>query len=70
MNKKSIRKAIAAIIIQLDKPFRISDLFQVCYDNGIKDEDLILDVLDELCDLGDIKYYEISDNCWAYNRIA
>ncbi len=65
--KESVRAAIATTILNMERPFSISDLFNYCRENlSIYNEELILDVLEELCDIGAVDYSEIYDDCWAY----
>ena len=66
MNKEEIRDRVADLIIEIEKPFSISRLFFVCKNEGITDEELILEVLEDLCDAGFVSYSEIQDQCWAY----
>ncbi len=66
MTEREIKNRIANIIISIEKPFSLSGLFYVCNDVGIVDRDLILEVLEDLCDAGIVSYTEINDDCWAY----
>lgn len=66
MSEKEIRERIAELIIEIEKPFSLAGLFFVCYKEGISNEDLILEVLEDLCDSGIVSYSEIQDQCWAY----
>jgi hypothetical protein len=66
MAEREIRNKIAKIIMNIEKPFSISGLLFVCRQNQINDVDLILEVLDDLCDAGLVSYSEIQDDCWAY----
>jgi hypothetical protein len=70
MTERDIRKKIARLIIEIEKPFSIAGLLYVCRMAGIPEEDLVLDVLEELCDNGVVKYSEIRENCWAFARSA
>lgn len=65
-----LRKIIRETILQMERPFNVSDLFyKLDSTNGIRNRSLILEVLDELCDSGAIDYSEINDDCWAFNVI-
>lgn len=64
-----LRKTIRETILQMERPFNVSDLFYKLDSIGIQNRALILEVLDELCDSGAIDYSEINDDCWAFNVI-
>lgn len=66
MSEREKKDRIAELIIEIEKPFSLAGLFFVCHKKGITDKDLVLEVLEELCDLGIINYSEIQDECWAY----
>lgn len=66
MPEKEIRKRVAELIIEIEKPFSLAGLFFVCYNEGICNENLILEVLEDLYDSGIVSYSEIQDQCWAY----
>ena len=67
MNQIEVKTDIATLILEMEKPFRLSDLFTRCEQNlNVHNRELILDVLDELCDCGAIEYSEINDDCWAF----
>ena len=73
MSVNMLRKIIRETILQMERPFNVSDLFyKLDSVYGIRNRALILEVLDELCDSGAIDYSEINDDCWAFNvvRIA
>lgn len=73
MSINELRKTIRETILEMERPFNVSDLFyKLDNTHGIRNRTLILDVLDELCDSGAIDYSEINDDCWAFNvvRIA
>lgn len=65
-------KTIKETILNMERPFNVSDLFYRLAAKGITNRTLILEVLDELCDSGLIDYSEINDDCWAFsvNRTA
>ena len=65
-----MRKIIREAILDMERPFNISDLFyKLEKDHGICNRTLILGVLAELCDSGLISYSEINDDCWAFNVV-
>ena len=66
MSERDIKERIATIIIEIEKPFSLFGLFHVCKKAEITDEELILEVLEDLCDSGIVSYSEIQDQCWAY----
>ncbi|MBO5054854.1 MAG: hypothetical protein J6C64_00660 [Lachnospiraceae bacterium] len=59
---------ICNIILSMDRPFKISQLFDEMAGKGINDRDKILEVLDQLCDSGIIRYSEVEDDQWAYKN--
>ena len=60
---------ICDIILSMERPFKISQLLQEMNRNGIYNEILVLEILDQLCDSGIIKYSEIEDDVWAYKKM-
>lgn len=62
----NLEMLVCDIILQMERPFKISQLFRAMSAKGIEDKNLILDVLDQLCDSGLVKYSEIDDDTWAY----
>lgn len=67
MSNKEMRVIIEATILNMERPFNVSDLFyklEKVYQ--IRNRALILEVLDELCDSGQLLYSEINDDCWAF----
>lgn len=56
------------IILGMDRPFRVSQLLNEAERRGISDKDLVLDVLDQLCESGIIKYSEVENDVWAYRK--
>ena len=66
MSERETIEKIANIIIEIEKPFSLLGLIHVCAQKGINDVDLILEVLDDLCESGIVNYSEIKDDCWAY----
>ena len=70
MSVNELRRIIRETILQMERPFNVSDLFYKLHsENNIQNRVLILEVLDELCDSGAIDYSEINDDCWAFNVV-
>lgn len=59
---------ICNIILSMDRPFKISQLFIEMEKNNINDRELVLKLLDQLCDSGLIKYSEVEDDQWLYSK--
>ena len=71
MSVNVLRKIIRETILEMERPFNVSDLFyKLNHAHNIRNRTLILEVLDELCDSGVIDYSEINDDCWAFNVVA
>lgn len=71
MNKKINEELrVCDIILSMEIPFKISQLFEKAESQGVYDKMLILEVLNQLCDSGVIKYSEVGDDVWAYKKIA
>ena len=71
MTEIELRTEVANLILKMDKPFNLSDLFILCEKQlNLKNRKFILDTLEELCDCGAVNYSEISDDCWAYSSCA
>lgn len=64
-NKQIIRDTI----LDMERPFLLSDLFDRLGKMGIKDRSFILTILDELVDEGLVLYSEILNDSWAYTSI-
>lgn len=67
-SKLSKEKRICDIILSMKQSFRIPYLFERMAEEGITDKDFVLDIIDQLCDSGVIRYSEIDDNVWAYKK--
>lgn len=61
---------ICDIILGMERPFKISELLKKTDEQGIKNRDFVLDVLNQLCESGVIKYSEIQDDVWAYKKVS
>lgn len=56
MGRKADREIVRFVILSMDKPFKISTLFEILRrDYQIKNQVLIVSVLDELLDTGLVK---------------
>lgn len=69
-NKINIEMSICDVILGMERPFKISQLLCETRKIGVENDDLVLDILDQLCESGKIKYSEIEDDVWAYKKIA
>ena len=69
-NRINMEMTICSIILGMEKPFKISQLLCEAHRYGIENDDLVLDILDQLCESGIIKYSEIENDVWAYKKIA
>lgn len=66
-NGLTTRTIIRQSILIMERPFYPSDLFKLLeaeYD--ITNRQLILNILEELCESGTVKYSEVANNDWAY----
>lgn len=67
---ESICTKIRQIILAMEKPFCITDLFVTLSLEGITDRDLILEILDELYERGIIEYRRregvVDEPKWAF----
>jgi len=57
---------IRNIIINMDKPFLLSDLFEKLAEQNITDKTQILGVLNDLINNGAVSLSEINLGVWAY----
>lgn len=62
--------SVCNIILSLERPFKISQLLEETQREGILDSNFVLEILDQLCDSGIIKYSEIEDDVWAYRKAS
>lgn len=70
MSSNEQRTIIREVILGMERPFNVSDLFyKLDANHGIRNRPLILEVLDELCDSGIIDYSEVNDDCWAFEVV-
>lgn len=70
MNGLTPRAIIRQTILTMDRPFNMSDLFyllETAY--KITNRQLILNIVEELCESGVIKYSEVIDDCWAFEVV-
>lgn len=64
----NLEMLICDSILNMDRPFKISQLLNIMEAKGVNNKQLVLDILDQLCDSGLIKYSEIEDDIWAYKK--
>lgn len=57
---------IKKIILEMDIPFKISDLFRELSQIGVTDKALILDVLNSLLNSGLVKHSDVQDDVNLY----
>lgn len=70
MNGLTPRAIIRQTILTMDRPFYMSDLFYLLETGyGIKNRQLILNIVEELCESGVIKYSEVIDDCWKFEVV-
>lgn len=64
------RAIIRQTILTMDRPFNMSDLFYLLETKyEINNRQLILNIVEELCESGVIKYSEVIDDCWGFEVI-
>ena len=59
---KNQEALIKQIILNMDKPFKMSDLFNVLSKHNISDRAMILNVLDSLINCGLVEYADVQDD--------
>lgn len=69
MSLHEYSRIIKETILEMERPFNVSDLFYRLAAKEVTNRALILEVLDELCDNGLIDYSEIYDDCWAFSVV-
>lgn len=69
MSLNDLSRIIKETILEMERPFNVSDLLYRLALKKVTNRTLILEVLDELCDNGLIDYSEINDDCWAFSVI-
>lgn len=57
---------ISRTILEMDIPFKISELYSKLDEKGIKDKALILDVLNQLYESGLVDYSSFEDDTFEY----
>lgn len=57
---------IQNVILKMDKPFLMSELFDELGKNGISNKELILEVLDDLLNRGLVEYSDFDDDSGEY----
>ncbi len=61
---------IQKTILEMEKPFLMSDLFNKLALVGITDKEAILNVLDELLNMGLVEYSDVNDDLSVYYQSA
>ncbi len=61
---------IQKTILEMEKPFLMSDLFNKLALEGITDKEAILNVLDELLNMGLVEYSDVNDDLSVYYQSA
>lgn len=69
-NRINTEMTICNIILSMEQPFKITQLFKETDKYGISNRDLVLDILGQLCESGIIKYSEIDNDVWAYKKMV
>lgn len=64
-----LSRIIKETILNMERPFNVSDLLYRLALKGVTNRTLILEVLDELCENELIDYSEINNDCWAFSVI-
>lgn len=57
---------IRMTILEMEKPFKISDLFDRLAEKGIKDQTLIRKVLNQLLNVGLVEFSDVVDDIALY----
>ena len=61
---------IQKTILEMEKPFLMSDLFNKLALVGITDKEAILNILDELLNMGLVEYSDVNDELSVYYQSA
>lgn len=67
--KVNLELQICSIILNMENPFSVYELLVRTDSQQIKNRDFVLDVLNQLCESGIVKYYEVQDNIWKYKIV-
>lgn len=67
--KVNLELQICSIILNMKNPFSVYELLVRTDSQQIKNRDFVLDVLNQLCESGIVKYYEVQDNIWKYKIV-
>lgn len=67
--KVNLELQICSIILSMKNPFSVYELLVRTDSQQIKNRDFVLDVLNQLCESGIVKYYEVQDNIWKYKIV-
>lgn len=67
--KVNLELQICSIILSMKNSFSVYELLVRTDSQQIKNRDFVLDVLNQLCESGIVKYYEVQDNIWKYKIV-
>lgn len=71
VNGQTPRAIIRQTILGMERPFCLSELFEkLDNDYQIVERQLILNILEEMCESGAIKYSEVVDDSWRYSVVS
>lgn len=62
----SLKVIISRTILNMEIPFKLSELYEVLETKGITDKELILDVLNQLYEKGLVDYASVEDDTLEY----
>lgn len=62
----SCKVEISRTILNMEMPFKLSELYDVLEQKGITDRELILDVLNQLYERGLVDYASVEDDTLEY----
>ena len=62
----AVRDSIRETILNMEKPFKLSQLYQVLKEKGIENQTLILDVLNQLYEIGLVDQTDVEDDTPGY----
>lgn len=67
MSQPTPRTIIRETILGAEKPFNLADLYYMLETrHNITDRQLAMDIMDELCESGVVKFQEIEKDVWAF----
>jgi len=66
----NLEMIICDIVLNMERPFKISQFLREVDRYGITNKDLALDILNQMCESGAVKYSEVEDDVWKYKVVA